>query len=48
VPQHGCLLASSGNGRVVAVLIAIGAGKNDDAKFHVFILTTKDTKEHEE
>ena len=48
MPEHGGLLAGGGNGRVVAILIAIGAGKNDDAKFHSFILTTKDTKEHEE
>jgi hypothetical protein len=40
------LLARGGDGRVVAILIAIGAGKNDDAKFHGFILTTKATKEH--
>jgi hypothetical protein len=41
MPEHGGLLAGGGNGRVVAILIAIGAGKDDDAKFHSFILTSQ-------
>jgi hypothetical protein len=48
MPEHGALLAGGRNGRVVAILISIGAGKDDDAKFHTFILTTKDTKKHQE
>src|SRR5205823_8092292 len=44
MPEHGGLLAGGGNGRVVTILIAVGAGKDDDAKLHNFILTTKDTK----
>jgi hypothetical protein len=48
MPEHGRLLSGGGNGRIVTILIAIGAGKDDDAKFHKFILTTKDTKEKEE
>jgi hypothetical protein len=41
MPQHGGLLAGCGDGRVIAVMIAIGAGKNDDAEFHISILNTK-------
>jgi hypothetical protein len=37
MPEHGGLLSGGGDGRVVAILIAIGAGKNDDAEFHNFI-----------
>jgi hypothetical protein len=40
MPQHGGLLARGDDGRVVAILIAIGAGKNDDAEFHRFIVAT--------
>ena len=43
MPEHRRLLAGGGNGRVVAILIAIGAGKDDDAKFHVFILSSRST-----
>ena len=48
MPQHGGLLAGRGDGRVVTILIAIGAGEDDDAKFHTFILTTEDTEKHRE
>jgi hypothetical protein len=41
MPQHGGMLAGGGNGCVVAVLIAIGTGKDDDAKLHRFILIHK-------
>jgi hypothetical protein len=34
------LLSGGGDGRVVAILIAIGAGKNDDAEFHGVILAS--------
>ena len=42
------MLAGGGNSRIVTILIAIGTGKDDDAKFHDFILTTKGVKEHED
>jgi hypothetical protein len=38
VPQKNRLLTSGGDGRVIAVLVAIRAGKNDDAEFHYFII----------
>jgi hypothetical protein len=41
MPEHGGLLARGGNGSVVAILIAVGAGKNDDAKFHGAILSSR-------
>src|SRR4029077_1038817 len=39
VPQHGGLLAGGGDGRVIAVMVAIGAREDDDAKFHALILS---------
>ncbi len=37
MPQHRGLLAGGSDGRVVAVMVAVGAGKDDDAEFHDFI-----------
>jgi hypothetical protein len=37
VPQHRGLLAGGSDGGVVAVMVAVGAGKDDDTKFHNFI-----------